>query len=132
MFGKTKKLIILVSICIILIIYLSIEYETINIVTEYNNITHVSSPFEDTKYNKKTNNIMNAVDKIILTQKNIPEQSTREIIYQLNIHSKGGHTENIICFGDRLLHCYDGQCIGEYRVPLITQLYLYFIYGRNK
>ena len=131
MFGKIKKwIILLVLICTIIIVCLCTKYETINFVTEYENITQISSPFENVKNNNsRTKKIMRALDKIMLTRKKVPEQSTREIVYQIHIHSKGGHTEKIICYGERLLHYYDGQCRGDYYVPLITQVYLYYIYG---
>ena len=129
MFKRIVKWIIPVLIFTAIILYLCIKYESIDFITNYENITQISSPFEDAIIGKsEVKKIMRSLDRVIIS-KDAPAQSTREVMHQVHIYSKGGHTEKIISYGDRLLHYYDGECIGEYYVPLVTRLYLSCVYG---
>lgn len=109
--------------------YVFIKCETINFITECEDITRISSPFENSENDhKKICRILKGLDNMLLVKKD-SEYYTREVIYQIHINTKSGHTEKIISYGERLLHYYDGQCLGEYYVPVITRAYLYYMYG---
>ena len=114
MFKKNIKWIMPLIIFTTIFSFLCTEYKTINFVTECEKITQISSPFEQAKNNsRQIRRIMRSLNMIILTE-NAPEQSTKEVVYQILLHSKSGHTEKIISYRERLLHYDDGQCIGEY------------------
>lgn len=127
-----KKLIIIaviLAIIIAVVVCACVRYESIDFVTNCEDITYISSSFDDSVNDaNEIKRVIGSLNRMVLDD-NAPEQDTREAVYEATIHSKGGHTEQVISCGDRMVHYYDTECIGEYRVPLFTQLYCKLIYG---
>ena len=80
------------------------KYESIDLVTEYDDITYISSSFDDSVNDAdEIKRVIGSLKRIVIDD-NSPEQDTREAVYEVAIHSEGGHTEQIVSYGSRMVH----------------------------